>query len=74
MTRKRFIVSGMFLALGLILVSGISPYVKLAAYEGPMNEAVGQMKTLLEEGGYEIIGQYQPSNVEDAMKNLFETD
>ena len=59
---KRFIVSGMILAFGLIWVSGISPYVKLASYDGPMNEAVGQMSTLLEESGYEIIGQYQPGD------------
>jgi hypothetical protein len=56
MIMKRFIVSGMIMALGLIWVSGISPYVKFASYDGPMNEAVGQVNTLLEESGYEIIG------------------
>jgi hypothetical protein len=59
---KKLILTTMFLALGLIWVSGIAPYLKFAAYDGPMNEVVGTVTTLLDEGGYEIIGQYQPGN------------
>jgi len=59
---KKLILTIMFLALGLIWVSGIAPYLKFAAYDGPMNEVVGTVTTLLDEGGYEIIGQYQPGN------------
>jgi len=58
MIMKRFIVTGMFLILGLMFVSGISPYIKVAEQEGPMQEVVGKVKTVLEEGGYKIIGQY----------------
>jgi len=71
---KRYILTSMFLALGLIWVSGISPYVKLASYEGPMNEVVGQMKTVLEEGGYEIIGQYQPGDNPELYVLVFTKD
>jgi len=44
---KRVILSAMFLVLFLIWVSGISPYVRLTSYDGSMNEAVGQVNTLL---------------------------
>jgi hypothetical protein len=64
----------MFLVLGLIWVSGISPYVRLTSYDGPMNEAVGQMQTLLEESGYEIIGQYQPAENPDLYVLVFTSD
>ena len=71
MTMKRFIVSVTFLVLGLIWTLAISPYIKLEVYDGPMNEAVGQVKTILEEGGYEIIGQYQPGDNPDLYVLVF---
>lgn len=71
---KRFILSTMFLALGLIWVSGISPYLKVSAYEAPMNEVVGTVTTLLDEGGYEIIGQYQPGNNPELYVLVFTSD
>ena len=74
MIMKRVILSAMFLVLGLIWVSGISPYVRLTSYDGPMNEAVGQMQTLLEESGYEIIGQYQPAENPDLYVLVFTND
>jgi hypothetical protein len=74
MIMKRVILSAMFLVLGLIWVSGISPYVRLTSYDGPMNEAVGQMQTLLEESGYEIIGQYQPAENPDLYVLVFTSD
>lgn len=64
----------MFMALGMIWVSGISPYVKLASYDGPMNEAVGTVTSLLEEGGYEIIGHYQPGNNPELNVLVFTSD
>lgn len=74
MTMKRFIVSASFLALGLIWASGISPYLKIATYEAPVNEVVGTMTTLLEEGGYEILGQYQPGNKPELYVLVFTSD
>ena len=71
---KRVILSAMFLVLGLIWVSGISPYVRLTSYDGPMNEAVGQMQTLLEESGYDIIGQYHPAENPDLYVLVFTND
>jgi len=71
---KRFILSATFLVLGLVWVSGIAPYVKLASYEGPMNEVVSQMKTVLEESAYEIIGQYQPGDNQDLYVLVFTSD
>lgn len=74
MIMKRFIVSSMFLVMGLIWLSGISPYVKLASYEGPMNEAVGQVETMLEESSYEVIGKYQPGDNPDLFVLVFTSD
>lgn len=74
MIMKRFVFTCMFMALGLIWVSGISPYVKLANYDGPMNEAVGTVSTLLEEEGYEIIGHYQPGDNSELYVLVFTSD
>ncbi len=74
MIMKRFVFTCMFLAMGLILVSGISPYVKLATYDGPINEAVGTVTTLLSEKGYEIIGQYQPGDNPELYVLVFTND
>ena len=71
---KKFILSTTFLALGLIWASGISPYVKLASYDGPINEAVGQVQTLLEEGGCKVIGQYHPGDNPDLYVLVFTSD
>ena len=74
MIMKRFIISGMFLTLALVWASGISPYVKLAAYDGPMNEVVGTVTSLLEEAGYEIIGQHQPGDNQELFVLVFTSD
>ena len=71
---KRVILSGMFLVLGVIWVSGIAPFLKLATYDGTMSEVVGQMNTMLEEDGYEIIGQYQPGENPDLYVLVFTND
>ena len=59
---KRLIVFSMFLALGIMLVSGISPYLLVAEYEGPIDNAVAKVQAVLEEKGYDIIGRYQPGD------------
>jgi len=74
MIMKRFVLTSVFLALGLIWVSGISPYVKIASYDGPMNEAVGTVTTLLTEEGYEIIGQYHPGDNPELYVLVFTSD
>lgn len=74
MIMKRILVSSMFLILGLIMVSGINPYVKLASYEGPMNEAVGQVESVLEEMGYLTIGKYKPGADPDLFVLVFTSD
>lgn len=71
---KRLFLSATILSLALLWVSGISPYVKLASYEGPINEAVGTVITLLEEEGYEIIGQYQPGDNPELYVLVFTND
>jgi hypothetical protein len=62
MIMKRVFVTGMVLALGIMLVSGISPYIRVAEYDGPMEDVIGQVKTVLEASGYDIIGQYRPGD------------
>ena len=71
---KRFIVSSMLLTLMLILVSGISPYIRVAEKTGPMKDVVAQVTTVIEEGGYEIIGQYQPGENPDLYVLVFTSE
>lgn len=74
MIMKRFIVSSMLLTLMLILVSGISPYIRVAEKTGPMNDVVDQVATVLRDGGYEIIGQYQPGENPDLYVLVFTSE
>jgi len=64
----------MFLVLGLIWISGIAPYLRVSASEAPMNEEVGTVASRLIEGGYEIIGQYQPGNNPELYVLVFTSD
>lgn len=59
---KRVFVTSMFLVLAIVLVSGIAPYIRVAEHDGPLDEVVGKVKTVLEESGYDILGQYQPGD------------
>lgn len=59
---KRVFVTSLFLVLAIVLVSGIAPYLRVAEHDGPMDEVVGKVKTVLEESGYDILGQYQPGD------------
>jgi hypothetical protein len=71
---KRSIVSSMALFLGVIWAAGISPYLKVTSYTGPMNEAVGQFTTILEEGAFKILGRYQPAGDPDLYVLVFTSD
>lgn len=59
---KRFIVSGMLLTLGIMLVSGISPYIRVAETTDAMDVCVDKVIGVLEKEGYDIIGEYKPGN------------
>ena len=74
MIMRRFITSALLLLMAVLWVSGISPYLKLSTYEAPMNEVVGTITTLLEEGGYEVIGQYQPGDNPELYVLVFTSD
>ncbi len=71
---KRFIISSLFMTFALVLVSGISPYLKVAEHEGSMTGAVGKVKTILEEKGYDILGQYQPADNQDLYVLVFTSE
>lgn len=68
---KRFVLTAVFLTSVLMLVSGISPYIKIAEKEGSIQEHVARVHAVLEEGGYEVIGQYQPGNNPDLFVLVF---
>jgi hypothetical protein len=71
---KRTILSSVFLLMGIMWATGISPYLKVNSHTGPMNEAVGQVKTILEEGAFTILGQYQPAGNPDLYVLVFTSD
>ena len=71
---KRSILSTLLLVLGVVWASGISPYLKLNSHDGPMNEAVGQVESILEDEGYEILGRYQPAGNPDLYVLVFTSD
>lgn len=71
---KRSIVTGMLLVVGIMLVSGISPYIKVAELPGQMDAAVDKVIAVLEKDGYEIIGDYQPGNLSDLHVLVFTSD
>ncbi len=62
------------MTLALVLVSGISPYLKVAEQEGSISGAVGKVKTMLEEQGYDILGQYQPGANQDLYVLVFTSE
>lgn len=74
MIMKKFILSTLALVTAVLWASGISPYVKVATYSGPMNEAVGTVTSLLEEGAYDIIGQYKPGDNPGLYVLVFTSD
>lgn len=62
------------MSLILILASGISPYIRVAEKAGPMKDVVDQVTRVLEGGGYEVIGQYQPGENPDLFVLVFTND
>jgi hypothetical protein len=74
MIMKKFLVSSMILVLGIVVVSAISPYIRVAEVSGTMDEALGKVSTVLEEAGYNVIGQYQPGSKPDLYVLVFTSD
>lgn len=74
MNMKKFLVSSMFLVLGMVLASAISPYIRVAEVSGSMKEVVANVSTVLEEAGYDIIGKYQPGNNAELYVLAFTSD
>lgn len=71
---KKFLVSSMLLVLGIVVVSAISPYIRVAELSGTMDEVIGKVSTVIDEAGYEVIGQYQPGNNPDLYVLVFTSD
>ena len=42
----------------------LSPYYKVVSKKGSITEISGEVKTLLQENGFDVIGQYRPENKE----------
>ena len=57
---KKLTIIGMIMVLGTLVVSGISPYLKIVDMTGSMEDATVKVKTVLTDQGYEILGSYQP--------------
>jgi len=62
------------MGLSLMLVSGIAPYLKVAEHDGSVTEAVGKVITVLEEKGYDILGQYQPGDNQNLYVLVFTSE
>ena len=74
MIMKKFLLSCMLLVLGIVFVSAISPYIRVAEISGTMDETVGKVSSVLEEAGYSVIGQYQPGSNPDLYVLVFTSD
>lgn len=62
---KRFFLVG-FLVFALIVASqGISPYIQIAELRSEVTEAKEKIVSVLEQHGYNIIGDYRPGNNSD---------
>ena len=71
---KKFLVTCIFLVLGIVVVSAISPYIRVAELSGEMYEVVSKVKTVLNDAGYDIIGDHQPGNNPDLYVLVFTSD
>lgn len=71
---KKSLLSSVLLMLGVVFVSAISPYIRVAELSGSMDESIGKVKTVLEEAGYDVIGQYQPGSNPDLYVLVFTSD
>ncbi len=71
---KKFMALGMFMMLGFLVASGISPYIRIADLSGNMNDATEKVKAVLIENNYEVIGSYQPGGNSDLFVVLFTND
>jgi len=68
---KKLVAAGVFLLIGTIMAMGISPYLRIAELDGNMNQAREKVLSVLNETGYEILGQYQPGSNPDLYVVVF---
>ena len=71
---KKFLVSSILCVVGMVVVSAISPYVRVAEVSGAMEKVVSGVNSVLDDAGYDIIGQYQPGNNPDLYVLAFTSD
>jgi len=64
---KRILFFSVFLFLGSGLILGVSPYLQIAEISGSIEDAREKVVSVLNESGYEILGEYQPG----VSKELF---
>jgi hypothetical protein len=57
---KRILFFSVFLFLGSSLILGVSPYLQIAEISGSIEDAKEKVVSVLNESGYEILGEYQP--------------
>lgn len=68
---KKVLTIGMFMVMGSLFVSGISPYLRIADLTGSMDDATEKAISVLSDEGYEIIGKYQPGRDPDLYVVVF---
>lgn len=68
---KKVLTIGMFMVMGSLFVSGISPYLRIADLTGSMDDATEKAISVLSDEGYEIIGKYQPGRDPDHYVVVF---
>ena len=73
MIMKKILFSSAFLLMGM-LVSAISPYIRVAQVSGTMDEVVREVNEVLGDAGYDILGEYQPGNNPDLYVLVFSSE
>jgi hypothetical protein len=71
MIMKKILMCSAILFLGFVSTSAISPYLRVADVSGSMDEVVKKVNAVLEESGYEVLGQYQPGNNPSLFVTVF---
>ena len=68
---KKVLTIGMFMVMGSLFVSGISPYIRITDLPGSMDDAAEKVISVLSDEGYEIIGKYHPGRDPDLYVVVF---
>jgi len=71
MIMKKFLICSSLLLMGWLTASAISPYLRVADVSGSMEAVVNEVNAVLVEGGYEVLGQYQPGNNPSLFVTVF---